>query len=552
MRKQYAPPPTVEKFLQSEKQYSFIIGPIGSGKTTGGLAKIMYHAARQDRSPVDGKRRTRFLVIRNTFKELQDTTIKSFFMWFPPGVAGHWMASQRQFTFDSGDIHCEVLFRALDNPDDVSSLLSLELTGVFFDEFVELAREVIDVAESRTSRYPQKEAYMAPAGTQATIADVGDDATDTFIPPMRKRKKPTLLAVRHKYGVSRFELPKKGGGAHIDAPDGMVAGATVTLKHDTALKSRCTWKGVWGSSNAGTQDSWWYDWLYAPWEGDDDGAKKRTSLAYFEQPSGFSPDVENTENLADGDDYYTNKSNGKKPEWVKQFIECIWGFSQKGKPVYSAFRGSLHIADTELQYNPHLPLIMGFDAGLTPAAIFMQQDPFGRVLVLDELVSEGMGAQRFCREKIKPLLARRFPGCDLRIAADPAVTQRSQANEAVTVAKVLEQELKVKCEPAASNTLGARLGAVEGVLTRLTEAGPALLVDKRCKVLVTGFQAGYRYTISSKGVKADTPEKNSYSHPHDACQYGVMYFETGAQREERKRRRAQQAPIRYNNQYAVG
>lgn len=536
MRKQYAPPPTVEKFLQSERQYSFIIGPIGSGKTTGGLAKIMYHAARQDRSPVDGQRRTRFLVIRNTFKELQDTTIKSFFMWFPPGVAGHWMASQRQFTVDSGDIHCEVLFRALDNQDDVSSLLSLELTGVFFDEFVELAREVIDAAESRTSRYPQKEPYTLKAGTHIEFVRGSRDGNVIG--------EESVIRFRHKFGVSRMELPQGLGGAEVDDEGRLV--------RDTEVTSMCTWKGVWGSSNAGTQDSWWYEWLYSPWDGDDDGSQKRSSLAYFEQPSGFSPVAENLRFLDGGAQFYVKKANGKKPEWVKQFIECIWGFSQKGKPVYSAFRGSLHIADTELQYNPHLPLVMGFDAGLTPAAIFMQQDPFGRVLVLDELVSEGMGAQRFCREKIKPLLARRFPGCDLRIAADPAVTQRSQANEAVTVAKVLEQELKVKCEPAASNTLGARLGAVEGVLTRLTEAGPALLLDKRCKVLVTGFQAGYRYTISSKGVKADTPEKNSYSHPHDACQYGVMYFETGAQREERKRKRAQQAPIRYNNQYAVG
>jgi len=180
---------------------------------------------------------------------------------------------------------------------------------------------------------------------------------------------------------------------------------------------------------------------------------------------------------------------------------------------------------------------MGFDAGLTPAATFTQQDSFGRVLLLDELISDSMGARRFCREKVKPLLARRFPNCTLVVAADPATRQRAQTDEK-TVAEVLEEELGVRVQPARSNALAARIGAVEDKLMLLTEAGPALVIDPSCRYTIQGFQSAYRYAINTKGVKADTPEK---SHPHsdlaDAIQYACMAHSEGAAREARRRKK---------------
>ena len=57
----YEPPPTVAGFISSEKFYNFIVGPVGSSKTTGLLFKILYHAARQTPGP-DGIRRTLSLI----------------------------------------------------------------------------------------------------------------------------------------------------------------------------------------------------------------------------------------------------------------------------------------------------------------------------------------------------------------------------------------------------------------------------------------------------------------------------------------------------------
>jgi hypothetical protein len=300
---------------------------------------------------------------------------------------------------------------------------------------------------------------------------------------------------------------------------------------------------VWGASNPGVQDAWWHDWLYEEWPEEEGGAAAQDkALNFFEQPSGFSPEAENLENLppytADSNEYYRELAIGKKPDWVKQYIEVQWGYSQRGKPVYKAFNRDLHVAKQPLKYNPHLPLIMGFDAGLTPAATFMQQDSFGRVLILDELVSDNMGAQRFCREKIKPLLNRKYRDATILVAADPATKQRAQTDEK-TVASVLEKELQVKVKGAASNDLAARLGAVDGFLTLLTEAGPALLIDPSCKNTIAGFASGYRFAINTKGVAADKPDKNSYSHLADAIQYGCMAFVAFDARDARARKHSQ-------------
>ena len=463
----YTPTPTGAAFIQSLKKYTWVVGPVGGGKTTPCLFKILYHAKRQRPNPADGIRYTRFAVVRATNRQLFDTTLKSFFQWFPPGVAGEWQATQKTFIFRFDDVHCEVLFRPLESAADVSNVLSLELTGAMIDEFVEIPREIVDAVESRTGRYPSK-----------------------------------LL----------------GGNS---------------------------WKGLWGASNPGTQDSWWYAWLCEEWpEGAGGAEAQEAAMNFFVQPSGFSPDAENLENLppykAGDNTYYRELAIGKTEAWIKQFIEVEWGYSQRGKPVYKAFNRELHVAKQPLKFNPHLPLVIGFDAGLTPAASLMQQDAYGRVLILDELVSENMGAKRFCREKLKPLLNRKYPNAAIIVAADPATTQRAQTDEK-TVAQVVAQELGVKVKPASSNTLAARLGAVDEFLTRLTEAGPALLIDPSCKQTIVGFTAGYKFAINAKGVAADSPEKNNHSHLADSIQYGMMSFVDNTAREARARKHAHHA-----------
>ena len=118
--------------------------------------KVAYMASLQAPSPIDGVRRSRCVVVRNTAPQLSDTTSKSWNIWFKDGVAGEWKATQRTFMLRFDDVECEVLFRALDTAEDVSKVLSLEVTFVMLDEFVQISTAIREGLSGRCGRYPPK------------------------------------------------------------------------------------------------------------------------------------------------------------------------------------------------------------------------------------------------------------------------------------------------------------------------------------------------------------------------------------------------------------
>ena len=83
-RYSYASVPTIKRFSQSSAFIRGLMGPFGSGKSSGCIMELVKVAKRQHL--VDGKRRARFACIRNTYQQLSDTTIKTFLHWLPDGV----------------------------------------------------------------------------------------------------------------------------------------------------------------------------------------------------------------------------------------------------------------------------------------------------------------------------------------------------------------------------------------------------------------------------------------------------------------------------------
>ena len=57
---------------------------------------------------------------------------------------------------DFNDIKAEIYFLALDRPEDVKKLLSLELTGAMINEARELPIEIIQTTCDRVGRYPSQ------------------------------------------------------------------------------------------------------------------------------------------------------------------------------------------------------------------------------------------------------------------------------------------------------------------------------------------------------------------------------------------------------------
>jgi hypothetical protein len=152
----YKASPTMARFMRSNARVRVAVGPIGSGKSSACCVELIRRAAEQ--KPFGGVRATRGVVIRNTYRELEDTTRKTFEQWIPPHL-GRWMEKDFTFTIDrpladGTRIHCELLFRALDKPEHVKKLLSLELTFAYINEARQVPKAIVDMLGGRITRYP--------------------------------------------------------------------------------------------------------------------------------------------------------------------------------------------------------------------------------------------------------------------------------------------------------------------------------------------------------------------------------------------------------------
>jgi hypothetical protein len=197
------------------------------------------------------------------------------------------------------------------------------------------------------------------------------------------------------------------------------------------------------------------------------------------------------------------------------------GTIQDGKPVYAMFVTDTHVAKEEIPVAASLPLYVGIDFGLTPAAV-LGQKVRGRWLIQSEIVAIDMGIVRFA-EVLREELATRFPDCpDVLIFGDPAGDFRAQTDES-TPFHIL-RGAGLRAVPAPSNSVDLRLEAVSSQLNKMSEGKPAFLLDRRCSTLIKGFEGGYSYRrMEVSGERyADKPDKNMYSHIHDALQYLLL------------------------------
>lgn len=149
----YTPSKTIREFMASNAKMRVVMGPVGSGKSVGCSFEVVRRASMQEPN-AQGIRKTRFAVVRETVRQLQDTTIKTFLDWFPPGPCGDYMRTTKTYFFRVGDVESEIMFRALDDADDVANLNSLELTGAWFNECRDIHPDIVDAMSKRIGRYP--------------------------------------------------------------------------------------------------------------------------------------------------------------------------------------------------------------------------------------------------------------------------------------------------------------------------------------------------------------------------------------------------------------
>ena len=324
----YKPDGNVLKaFMKDDTFFRGIRGPVGSGKSVGCCVEVFRRALMQKKNE-KGIRRSRWAIIRNTNPQLRTTTIKTWLDWFPEDVWGKFTWSvPYTHNIKKNDLELEVIFLALDRPEDVKKLLSLELSGVWVNEAREVPKSIIDACTMRVGRFPS----MREGGPtwSGVICDTNAPEED------------------HWWPIMSGEVPIPD---HIPREQ-----ARMLVKPDN-------WSFY-------TQPSGMLE------KKDEDG-----EVVDYEP----NKDSENRNHMLEG--YYPNLIRGKTKSWIDVYVMNRLGSIQEGKPIYPMFASETHIAQEEIPVAATSPFYVGLDFGLTPAAT-LGQKVRGRWLVQSEIVA---------------------------------------------------------------------------------------------------------------------------------------------------------------------
>ena len=457
----YSPPGKVaSKFHQSNSFVRGLMGPVGSGKSSSCCVEIVMRALKQ-RPWLDGVRRSRWLVVRNTYPELKSTTIKTWQQWFPEEVAPmKWDApiSSTMRIADVGDgtgLELEVLFMALDRPTETGKLRSLELTGGWINEASEVPKEIFDMLTQRVGRFPSK--IRGGPSWCGIILDTNPPDDDHWYYKIAEEERP-----------QQWEFFRQPGGLYID--------------HEKEGLDR-----------------------YTP-----------------------NPDAENVLNLPGGYNYYLQQLPSKPEDWINVFLLGNYGTTMDGKPVYPEFNDKSHTAKEPIEPYPGLPVVLGWDFGLTPSCVALQVSPKGQLRILDEWVAEDMGIRQFAADIVKPAIVNKYSANRIISAGDPAGNIRAQTDERTCLQELLE--IGIPTEPAPTNDFIPRRESVAFFMTRMMDGEPAFLLSPNCTHLRKGFNGRYKYErLKTTGPARykDRPLKDMYSHVQDALQYACMRIRAG-------------------------
>lgn len=444
----------LQEYSDCRAKNSFIMGPLGSGKTVETILKI--HDIMCEQEPVKSKehknynvRLSRWIAARNTYSELFSTTIKD---WLEiHGDLGVFKQGSKEppthrLDFDLEDgtrVQAEIIFIAFDRPDHVKKARGIQATGIWLNETKELPKSVVDMLDLRHGRYPS---------------------------------------------------PKEG--------------------------SRPTWHGILGDTNAPDDDHWYYK--LAEEEKPDD-------WKFHRQPGGviksgeswlINPDAENLNNLPDG--YYKRGMQGKSFDWISVNLANEYGFVMDGKPVHPWYTDSVHCIDLNFTPSKDLPIVLGFDFGRTPACLMMQRQSIDRWIVFDEFLAKDMGAVEFA-PSLKRYLDANYQGYKFKGWGDPSGNNKNQANDQTPFKLIRAQG--IPCQPTESNDPLKRRAALETPMKEMCMDGkPRLIILPKAKTTRKGLQGGFCYRrLNVSGEKyTEEPDKNEFSHPVEALEYGLQ------------------------------
>ena len=463
----YEAHPTMERFHNSRGSVKGVMGPFGSGKSSGMCIEGGILRARGQHPAPDGVRRTRGAIIRNTYRDLESTTIKTWLEWFPEerfGKLRYGSPIEHILRYDDGDglVEVQAWFFPLDQLKDVRSLKSLELSWVWINEASEVLEEAFEMLTGRVDRYPKQPSGVTYPGI---FMDYNPPNPDHWIFRLAEEKRPP--------GYEFFRQPP----AIIEDPSGSIISAEGNAYRINPEAENIQWVAGGGGLEKGAR-------------------------------------------------YYTNFLNGKGDDFIKVFGKGEYGYVKEGRPVYTSYNDNVHYDERIIAY-PGLPLTLCFDFGQHTACVFLQMTPAGQIRVIDEVYAPDKSLVEFIPELLQPHLAQFYPGYKIGVGwGDPAGNQPTGLTSRTCFQELKSHGLDIRPAPLPKNDFLTRKQAVDRLLSRMVGGGkPAFIVGPKARMVRSGFLGQYRYArrATHQGPTYQArPEKNDASHPHDALQYGAL------------------------------
>lgn len=488
-RFQYVPDGRVlNEFFWDRAPVSIIQGPVGSGTSTACCMKMLRIAMEQapDRN---GIRRSRWLIVRNTFDDLKGTTLKTWKFWFEQiaqGIFGEVKMTNppehniRWNMPDGTILDMENLFLSLDQEEDIRKLLSREPTGIWFNEVQFAEKAIFDVAHSRAmqGRYPPK--VLGGPTWKGVIADLNAPPEGHWIPYMRGD---VAMPEDWDEDVRRAHRKPHDWKFFLQPPGliEVIANGRVVDYEENTRENRIA-AGL-PDVDAVSENG---KWLTEP---------------------------------------YKSLIGGKDKAFIDTYVMNRTGMYRAGKPVFESFRMEVNVAKEKIAYDPLRPLIVGLDFARNPAMVVCQELR-GALHVLDEYGVVNESAVTYA-PKFRSRLYKRFPeafsasGAGIRFWGDPTGDSRGQGTDKTPYQIFLKHGMQVI---PSSNSISLRLAAVESLLNKMVDGGPGLLIDPGCIMLKTGLNGGYHYAkVRGTNSYKDEPNKAvRYADFADALQYAAM------------------------------
>jgi hypothetical protein len=422
-----------------------------------------------EQKPHEGVRRTRWAVLRNTYPELKSTTIKTWLEWFPFSQM-KWdapISSVIDLPLPDGTrVHMEVYFYALERPEDVDKLGSLEITGGWINEAREVAKPILDKLTERVGRFPPKRQGVTWRGV---IMDTNPPDDDHWYYQLSEASDPELIEQTRQAESKLREMGQLSANQPL------------------------------------------YEFFKQP-----------GGLLFLNGHYEPNPKAENIQNLDGGYGYYFRQLVGKKRNWIRAQLMGQYATVATGKAVYEdSYNDEIHCQKIEPVKG--LPIIVGQDYGRTPASALCQMTRRGQFRIFDEVVATGMGARVFARDVLKPYLAQNYRDFQIIIIGDPSGNDKRD-NEEVTCFQIFAEE-GLLVAPALTNEPLARIEALSKPMMQMIDGQPGFLISPKATMIRKGLNGGYCYDRVNVGGERyrDVPSKNKYSHPVEAAQYAALH-----------------------------